>query len=240
MKKLTLLILLVITSNSFRSLAFSSTPACRKTQDERKVSNFKGVAAGGPINVKITLGNTESIRFEGDREAIAELISEVENGVLTIRPKTRWNEWSRRFTRPEITVFITAKRLTSLTMTGSGNMEVINAITGSTLAVTLSGSGNIQGTTTVDSFAGEISGSGNITFSGKATDATLTLSGSGSFRGKTLATENAVVQISGSADVSIRASAKLEAVISGSGDIHYSGNAVVKKTIIGSGSVSRL
>lgn len=208
-------------------------------QQEQSVSNFKGVAAGGPLDIKVTLGNTESVRFEGDQDAIAELVTEVVNGILTIKPKTKWNDWSRKHRDANITVFINAKRISSLTMSGSGNLEVTNTINGAELVATLSGSGSIKAAASVKSFTGVLSGSGNISLSGKSEDANLTISGSGSFRGKSFAASKASVQISGSADVFIKATQSLDAVISGSGSVIYSGDATVKKTIIGSGSVSK-
>jgi PBP1b-binding outer membrane lipoprotein LpoB len=206
---------------------------------EKTVSNFKGIAAGGPLNIKVTLGNTESIRFEGDQDAIAELVTEVLNGILTIKPKTKWNDWSRRHRDAEITVFINAKRLSSLTMSGSGNLEAINTISGADLVATLSGSGSIKAAANVKSFTGVLSGSGNINLSGKSDDSNLTISGSGSFKGKSFAAAKVSVQISGSADVYVKATQSLDAVISGSGSVIYSGDAQVKKTIIGSGRVSK-
>lgn len=208
-------------------------------QDERTVGSFKGIAGGGPINIKVTMGTTESIRFEGDKDAIAELVTEVVSGVLTVKPKTKWNDWSRRYRNAEVTVYINAKKLSSLTMSGSGNLEVTNAVNGSELVSTLSGSGSIKATANVKSFTGVLSGSGNINLNGKADDSNLTISGSGSFKGKGFSTAKAAIQISGSADVYIKATQSLEAVISGSGSVVYSGDATVKKTIIGSGSVSR-
>lgn len=228
------------------SLAFcmsSSVGYARKTftapQEERTVANFKGIAAGGPIDVKVSIGNKEAIRFEGDQNAIAELTSEVINGILIIKPKTKWSDWSRRYSRPEITVYITAKRLSSLAMSGSGNMVVDNAISGSELVVTLSGSGSIKATANTGKFTAVISGSGTMDIKGKADDSNLTLSGSGNFLGKGFTVNDASVQISGSADVFIKANSKLEAVISGSGNITYTGNPVVKKTILGSGNISK-
>jgi hypothetical protein len=206
---------------------------------EKTVSNFKGIAAGGPLNIKVTLGNTESIRFEGDQDAIAELVTEVLNGILTIKPKTKWKDWSRRHRDAEITVFINAKRLSSLTMSGSGNLEATNTISGADLVATLSGSGSIKAAANVKSFTGVLSGSGNINLSGKSDDSNLTISGSGSFKGKSFAAAKVSVQISGSADVYVKATQSLDAVISGSGSVIYSGDAQVKKTIIGSGRVSK-
>jgi len=234
-----MLLLLALLTFSFNANAHFTKRTAPVLQEERTVGSFKGIAAGGPLNVKVTLGNSESIRFEGDKDAIAELVTEVNSGILTIKPKTKWNDWSRRYNKPNVTVYINAKRLSSLTMSGSGNMEVSNTINGSELVTTLSGSGSIKASANVRSFSGVLSGSGNINLAGKSDDATLTISGSGSFRGKSFSVNKAEVQISGSADAYIRASQNIDAVISGSGSIIYSGDAAVKKTIIGSGSVSK-
>jgi hypothetical protein len=238
MKKLNLLVLL--TAMAFGLNAGASSLKAIAPQDERTIGNFKGVAAGGPISVKITIGDKESVRLEGDKDATADLITEVKSGILTIRPKTKWNDWSRKYNRASVTVYITARRLSSLTMSGSGSMEVNNSINGSELVTTLSGSGSIKATANVNSFTGVISGSGTVNLTGKSDDANLTLSGSGNFRGKTFSVDKVTVQISGSADVYIRAAQKVEAVISGSGNVYYSGDATVKRTVIGSGNVTKM
>ncbi|MGY0038743.1 head GIN domain-containing protein [Pedobacter sp. NJ-S-72] len=185
------------------------------------------------------MGNKESLRLEGDQEAISNLTTEINAGVLTIKPKTKWNDWSRRYNRAQVTVYITAKKINSLTMSGSGNIEVENTINSPELVATLSGSGGITATANVKTFTGTISGSGSIKLSGKADDSNLTLSGSGGFKGKDFAVNDLSAQISGSANVYITANKTIEAVISGSGNIRYSGNATVKKTVIGSGSIRR-
>lgn len=246
MKTLNALVLLALFTISFTSNAAIAeenlkSPANNRVvlQEERTVGSFKGIAAGGPLNIRVTMGGTESIRFEGDKEAINELVTEVLDGVLTIKPKTKWNDWSRRHRDAEVTVYINAKRLSSLTMSGSGNLEVTNAVNGSELVSTLSGSGSIKATANVKTLTGVLSGSGNINLAGKSDNANLTISGSGSFKGKSFTAAKVALQISGSADVYIKATQDLDAVISGSGSVVYSGDANVKKTIIGSGSVSR-
>jgi hypothetical protein len=180
MKRLNTMLLLVLTTIGYATKADSATISTSAPQ-ERTISSFKGIAAGGPLDVRVTLGNTESIRFEGDRDAIAELVTEVLEGILTIRPKTKWSDWSRRYRKPEITVYINAKRLFSLTMSGSGNLEVTNTVNASELVATLSGSGSIKARANIKSLTGVLSGSGNINLSGKSDNANLTISGT-SFR----------------------------------------------------------
>lgn len=244
MKKLTTLFILALLISTY---AASAKNCCEITisrtaqqQEERTTGSFKGIASGSSLKIKVTLGNKESIRFEGDADAIADLITEVKDGILIIRPKTKWNDWSRKYRNADITAYISAKRLTSLTMSGSGSMDVLNPLNGSELAVTLTGSGSIKATANTKSFTGVISGSGSLSLSGKANNANLTVSGSGQFGGKNFSVNDLSVQISGSANVYIAASEKIEAVISGSGNVYYSGNATVQKTTIGSGRVRKM
>ena len=204
MKKLNSLLLLAFLAFGYNANAKGPIKINRSfTEEERPIRSFRGVATGGPLTVKITMGNKESLRLEGDQEAIANLTTEVNAGVLTIKPKTKWNDWSRRYNRVQVTVYITAKKINSLTMSGSGNIEVENTINSPELVATLSGSGGITATANVKTFTGTISGSGSIKLSGKADDSNLTLSGSGGFKGKDFAVNDLSAQISGSANVYI-------------------------------------
>jgi len=240
MKKLNSLLLLAFLAIIYNANATAPIKIAKSYhQEERPVGSFKNIITGGPLTVKITMGNKESLRLEGDQEAIANLTTEVSAGILTIKPKTKWSDWSRKYNRAEVTVYITAKKINSLTMSGSGNIEVENTINSPELIAILSGSGGITATANVKTFTGTISGSGSIKLSGKADNSNLTLSGSGGFKGKDFTVNDLSAQISGSAGIYITANKTIEAVISGSGNIRYSGNATVKKTIIGSGSIRK-
>ncbi len=209
-------------------------------KEDREVRDFNGVAAGGPINVVITLGNTESLRFEGDADAIATLITEVKGNVLIIRPQNSWTSWARKYENKKITAYISAKTIKSLTMSGNGQMSVKGTVQGSALASTLSGSGSISANVDVDNFAGTISGSGNLNISGKADKAVVTISGSGSLTKKGLSVGSMSSVISGSGSVYINAEDHIRAVVSGSGSINYTGNATVEQRISGSGRVRKI
>jgi hypothetical protein len=210
------------------------------SDDDRQVSDFKGIAAGGPIDVVVKMGNTESLRFEGDADAIATLVSEVKSGVLIIRPQTSWKSWSKKYEGMKITAYVTAKRINSLTMSGNGSLSVSGTLGESNLATTLSGSGNITANVNVSELTGVISGSGSLNINGKARSADVTISGSGRLAGKSLTVERLNTTISGSGMVNINAQQTIDAVISGSGHVIYSGNASVNKTVIGSGGVSKI
>ncbi|WP_293305395.1 head GIN domain-containing protein [Pedobacter sp. UBA5917] len=208
--------------------------------DERDVKNFNGVAAAGPINVIITLGNTESCRLEGDAEAIASIVTEVKGNVLVIRPQTSIRSWSNKYEGKKITAYVTAKELASLTVSGSGNLTVNGKISTGNLTTTVSGSGNIKATADVDDYSGVISGSGSINITGGADHAKVVISSSGTLSGRSFSTKTLNSTISGSGTVNIAVSESIRAVISGSGSVNYSGNPTIDKTVIGSGGVRKI
>ena len=220
--------------------AVSTVDATISKSDERTAKNFNGVAAGGPISVIITLGSTEGVRFEGDADAIATLITEVKGNILIIRPQNSWTSWSRKYDGKKITAYVSAKTLTSLTMSGSGSMSVTGKIKESGLAATLSGSGSITASVEVNDFNGVISGSGNLNISGNANEANVVISGSGSLTKKGLSVDTLSAQISGSGAVNVNVEDKINAVISGSGSVNYSGDAKVDQTVMGSGRVRKI
>lgn len=80
-------------------------------QDNRDVKNFNGVAAGGPIQVIVTIGASEGLKFEGDAEAIATLVAEIKGNILIIRPKTSWTSWSHKYENKKIIARVSAKTL---------------------------------------------------------------------------------------------------------------------------------
>jgi hypothetical protein len=207
---------------------------------ERQVGNFKGVAISGSMKAFIKIGQTEGVRLEGNQEAIADLITEVKSGILVIRPKTKWIDGNRKLEYSKITIYITAKNLTSLTMSGSGSVEVQDAASATEFAATLSGSGSMKLPANVKAFTAVISGSGNMDVSGKADDANIIVNGSGDFKGSSFTVAEASAKISGSGSVYITANKKINALTVGSGSVFYKGNPAIDKKSIGSGRVEKI
>jgi len=210
------------------------------TQDDRSVKNFTGIAAGGPIQVIVTMGSKESLKFEGDADAIASLVSEVKGDVLVIRPSVSWKSWAKKYEGKTIIAHVGAKNISSLTMSGDGSIVVKGTLNAAELAATLSGSGSIKATISADLLTGTLSGSGNIELSGKSAKGSVNISGSGNVNGKTLALNDLTARISGSGSISAKVTGEIKAFISGSGHVYYSGNPSIEQKVIGSGGVSQL
>ncbi|MGY3053589.1 hypothetical protein ACVWYG_001789 [Pedobacter sp. UYEF25] len=229
-----------IISSSLLVLLLASLSFFSKAQDQPQVKNFSAIVAGGPIDVVVTLGNSESCRFEGDAEAIATLLAQVEGSTLVIRPQMSWKSWERKYSGKKITAYVAAKKLSSFTMSGSGSMEVKGTVNVSELSVVLSGSGNLSLSSKSKNISAVLSGSGKLNITGEANDASITLSGSTIFQGKDFSVTNLSAQMSGSGVVNIEVSDNINAVISGSASVNYTGDPTVKQTILGSGKVRKV
>ncbi len=210
-----------------------------RPDETRKVSGFSGISSSGSYHVFITMGNAESLRLEGDADVIREIETEVENGILKIRNKKQLSGWNRT-SGGKVNIYIYAKSLSSITLSGSGDIEVKGLVKAPNLSNTISGSGSISLNMDAENYTATISGSGEIRAKGNADNAKITVSGSGDFEGNNLRISNASAKVSGSGDISLAADKNLEAVMSGSGNIRYSGNANVKSTKSGSGNISKL
>lgn len=243
MKKIFAIVLASLTLASTAHV-FAKAPASHHVsapqKEDREVKNFNGVASAGPINVIVTLGNTESCRLEGDAETLASIVTEVKGNVLVIRPKTSITSWSRKYEDKKITAYVSVKELASLTVSGDGNMTVNGKISTGSLTTTVSGSGNIKASAEVDNYSGVISGSGSINLTGGSDHAKVVISSSGTFAGKSFTVKTLTTTISGSGTVNIAADESIRAVISGSGSVNYSGNPTVDKTVVGSGKVRKI
>ncbi|MDP3468994.1 MAG: head GIN domain-containing protein [Daejeonella sp.] len=206
--------------------------------DERQVSGFSGITVSGRHHVYITMSNTESLRLEGDSDVINEIETKVENGILKIRDKKQLNKrsWNNS---GKVNIYIQAKSLNNLVLSGSGNVELKGKVKSANLNNTISGSGSMTVNIEVENYIAVISGSGKISSKGYAKNARITVAGSGDFDGRNLKTTNTSAKVSGSGEISIIADKELEAVMSGSGDIRYGGNATVNSKKSGSGNISK-
>lgn len=233
-----LLLLPVLSYAGTKSILNKISSTESRDTESRNVAGFHSISSGGSFEVYITMSNKESLRLEGDKEQLENVQTKVENGVLKIQYK-KSTYFSLRQTK-KVKVFITAKELTTIGLSGSGNISVTGALKTGTVSASVSGSGHISFAAKVNHMNATVSGSGGIKANGSATSATITVSGSGTFEGQDLHSQTTEVKISGSGWVKIYAEKSINAKISGSGNLYYSGNASVNLKKSGSGSVSKI
>jgi len=222
--------LLLFINNSFAAI------------QDRHLSGFNAISLSAAYDVYIVQGTTESVKVEAPDDMIDHLVTEVQNGVLKIYNKNdhSWGSWNFSGHK-KLVVYVTAKDINNIGVSGSGNVYFKNGITTNSLKVRVSGSGNVQGKLTVKILETGISGSGDVKFVGRADNATIGVSGSGDYTGRDLVTVSTAVRVSGSGDATVNASEKIDAVVSGSGDIRYTGTAKqISKSTHGSGDIHKM
>jgi len=229
--------LLIGTGNTFAKAA-KATHFYKNDTENRNVSGFKGVNLSGSYNYFITQGNTESLRIEAPKDVIKNIVTEVKNGVLYVYTKNhiRWN----MFKNEKIAVYITAKEINSISLSGSGDVDFKGGIKAENLSISLTGSGDMDGKITATAVETSVTGSGDIALSGRTQNLKARVTGSGDLSTRGLQSTNVYVEVTGSGDADVYASGSLNAHVSGSGDINYSGNPKsISKSKSGSGSIHK-
>lgn len=244
------LALIIITLNTFA-----------QTQQTRPVSGFNAISASASFNVHVKIDGTESLKIVADEKEINNIETVVDGGTLNIRSKNRFSLFSLRNINNwhKVDIYVTAKSLSSLTTSGSGNIQLDGNLTGNaslktsgsgsikgnvnafSLVVSVSGSGNITSAITAEKLTASVSGSGGLNLAGNVKDAEIKVSGSGHIRAQELKADAVKANVSGSGNINITAQKSLEAHSSGSGNIIYSGNATkVNVSSSGSGKIKKV
>lgn len=210
--------------------------------EERAVGAFDGVSNEIGLDVRVTLGEVPSVRVTCDENLLADLITEVEDGVLVVH--TRQDGWSSANLLPQVdcVVDVAASALTSLSTSGSGDLTVAGEVPQALSDISSSGSGDIlvSAPIEVDRLDAGSSGSGLITLGavdahqvhlsssgsgdvavgeGAAVGLDLDSSGSGDLLARGLLAEEVQVWLSGSGDAEATATVAVRGGLSGSGDL---------------------
>ena len=225
-------------------------------KQDRDVKDFKGIDLMASANVIIKQSPTYKVVVEGQNNILEVLETVVDNGILRIKFKD--GSWSLNFDK--LNVYIETPSVSSLEISGSGDMTLETAFNADDLDIKLSGSGNIKtvdgltakkidaeiggsgdikmGMTTASELKATILGSGNFTIKGTAEKAKLQVTGSGDIDADDFVTKATEAQTTGSGNIHCHATESLDAQIMGSGDIRYSGNPPsVKSKAMGSGEI---
>jgi len=220
------------------------------TITDRQLSGFSSLRIQGPFDIYVTQGTTESVRMDAPVYILPRMVTEVNGTVLDIHnrhdnwsqgPKSWYSDKSWWHTHKRIIIYVTAKSLNGISISGSGHIFFSGGIAANNFKVRVRGSGQMQGIIDVKTLRGKISGSSNIKLSGKAENSTVKISGSGHFSAGDLVTLNSAVRVSGSGHADINANEKVEAVVHGSAYVGYTGTAkLISASRSGSGTISKL
>lgn len=190
------------------------------TVESRAVVGFTGIYNSSEYDVRVVVGNETSLQVEADENLQQYIKTYVQDNSLVIEAED--NRCLESVNPIQITV--SCPSLSRVVSNGSGDIDVYG-FTADYFSVTLSGSGDIDISDLV--ITNEISitntGSGYLTIDGKASNSINALSGSGHMNLDRFRVNNCSVNLAGSGDMRVSFINTLTGIISGSGDIHYYG-----------------
>jgi carbon monoxide dehydrogenase subunit G len=198
--------------------------------------DFKKLTVKGSMDVYLTQGPVQAAVIEAEDNILPYIELVKEGDELIVRMKRNISI----STNEDIKVTLVAPHVTSLNLTSSGNIKLVNTLSNEeSVTINVTGSGDIMGDVHSPEVNSNVTGSGNVTVTGETKDLNINIAGSGDFNGKKLMAENADVNIAGSGNADVHASVRLEAKIIGSGDVNYMGNPSLSTKVMGSGSVHK-
>ncbi|WP_040254656.1 head GIN domain-containing protein [Psychroserpens mesophilus] len=203
----------------------------------RSTSNYDGIACAGQFDYVLVAGTEGTITIEGEENLLDYIITEVKDNRLVIKTQNHIN--LKPSNNKTIKIRIPFKEISSVSLSGSGDLWNEDIIAANNLKVALAGSGDIvlhiQATTT----EGKVAGSGDLTLKGSTNKLEAKVAGSGDFHGFDLQSNHTDVAVAGSGDAEVVCNESLRARVAGSGDIEYRGNPKTEDTkVAGSGSIS--
>lgn len=207
--------------------------------ENRNVSGFTGIDFSTVGKVNVMIGTTESLNISGPDNLVPEIITTVTNGILIIKtqPNVTINPLN---SQNPLTFTIVAKSLTSIDLSGLGDVQVETLNTPS-MDIKMSGAGKLtQNQITTDKLKVDLSGLGGIDITGTATSATIDISGAGSVNAPDLQIKTANISISGLGGATVWVTDQLTGTISGTGSVSYYGSPQANVNSSGLGSFKPL
>lgn len=205
--------------------------------EKRTTASYDEINVSGFFDVELISGKEGNITIKGEENIIPLIKVEVKDNVLKIYTERNININSNK----DLVLTVPFEQISSVTLSGSGDVESKNTIVASNFNAKLSGSGDLTLDVKATNIDTSLSGSGDVAVTGKTDNFASKISGSGDVDAVNLIAKNVNVTISGSGDIKVNCTDSLYARVSGSGNIEYKGDPQKKDTkVSGSGEISKI
>jgi hypothetical protein len=237
MKKSILILAVIFTVGIFHSCK-SIKGKGEVVSESRVHGDFTGINLCIDGDVYYTADSTSACNIQAQQNIINIIETTIKDNTLIIKYKDLYTVRKHEPVR----LYISAPNVNEFEVSGSGNINISNVISSSTVNLNISGSGNINANS-INSSAinATINGSGGIVVAaGNTDDEALTISGSGNIDMHNLMASNVKIIVAGSGDLTVYATHILDIIISGNGNIYYSGSPMITQNISGSGTITQI
>lgn len=222
---------LVLALASYPNLAHAET-----VRVSRVVPSFTKIELSLAGNVEVRRGSTCKVEIEADRDALPNIETEVNGGLLRIESGGKsMNNYGK------VKYYLTMATVESVHLSGAGNILLLDSFESPSLKLDLDGAGDIRGSFTAGNVKVELSGTGSVDLKGSADNLKAELSGVGSLDAVGMQAKLVKVDLSGVGTAKVYPVDALDAAVSGTGSVRYKGTPkTLKKEVSGMGSVKQL
>lgn len=181
----------------------------------RDVAQFDAIKVSAVFKVIFTQGEPQSLKIETDEELMDHVSTTVSGTTLDISTQGSIRNPTRMM------IYITAKELKSLTMSGASKFSTTNKITTPQLSLDLSGVAYANITADVNMLSCNLSGVSKIEIQGVGDQLTADISGTSKLLASKFEVKDAKVNASGVSNAYVNASKSVSADASGVSNIKY-------------------
>jgi len=206
--------------------------------EKREVEKFSKIKMKGIGDITIIQGKTPSLKVSANQNVLPKLRTDIRNDELIISMKKIIPIWLT--ISPTIEIEITTDKLSSINVSGVGQIRSKGKIVADKLLLENSGIGHIDLDVKAKSIDSKISGSGHIQLKGEAVEQAVTITGTGKLDAYELKTEKADVKSRGIGECKVCVTKNLLVNMSGIGKVKYKGKPEVASKVTGLGSLESL
>lgn len=205
--------------------------------ETRSAGSFKNIDASGTYQVYITQGNGPSVKVKADENLLSYIITEVRGNTLYIYTRKGY----QLHTEVKLKVYASMKEVEELKLSGVCGLYTDAPIQADRLKLNMSGATKGLLKISATELDADISGATHLKVEGKVGTAKLDVSGAGEINATALETDNASIDASGAAKVSIQSNQKLRVTASGAAVVRYKGHPTeVSQSISGIGKIIKM
>jgi hypothetical protein len=182
---------------------------------QRAHKDFKGIEAGGAVEVIVTAQQDYKVEVEADDNIISHVITKVNDGTLEISMDPEFS-----YSNSTIKIYVSLPQLASLDISGASTAKVTNVNS--------------------DDLSISVSGASNVTIEGSSKTLDGSVSGASSIMAEKLSAEQVTIEASGASKSHVHATSSLSADASGASTIYYSGQPKnIEEETSGASSIKR-
>lgn len=193
------------------------------------VKSFNSIDVSGVFELKMTQGDQESVKLEGD-ENLLQYISVQNTGSELVIDMEKLKNINFK-TKKSLQVHLTFKRLDSMEFGLVGNVVSVNALKFNDIKIKNTGVGNVDLDLTAQSIQLKNKGVGDITLKGTASNASIMSAGVGSVDAASFAVQTMNVDISGVGSAKVNAAKDVKVKSNGLGSVKNVGAAPMPKKL---------